>query len=275
LADQETSGLFDFSTVVIDNDRNGSAKSTVVRLQSELGFDITYGIEQIRSIATVRNHAIQLVKGNYIAIIDDDEFPPPKWLITLYNAIQYFKVDGALGPVIPFFDSQPPAWIIKGKFCERTMLRTGTILQWHQTRTGNVLLKRDVFNKHDLHFDETFKTGGSDQAFFKDAIEKGCRFVAVEEAPVYEVVPPERWEKSYYIKRALVNGFNARKYAVGASILTVPIKSIMALTAYILVLPFSLFLGTHRVIQCLERGSYHLSRVFAVFGIELVNKRNF
>lgn len=278
LALQETGGLFDFSVVVVDNDAAGPARDTVIRLKDELGLGISYGIEPEQTISAARNYALRLAKGNYIGIIDDDEFPPQHWLITMYRAIRTFDVDGALGPVHPFFEEQPPAWLLKGRFCERPVYRTGTILHWDQTRTGNVLLKKEVFDKHLLCFDVKFKTGGSDREFFKHAMYAGCRFVAVEEAPVYEIVPPVRWKKSYYMKRALINGYNAHKNSVsqvhGLSWVMVPVKSTGALLAYTLAIPFCACLGNHVLVNCLERGSHHLSRLLAILGIELVKKRD-
>jgi succinoglycan biosynthesis protein ExoM len=279
LALQETDGIFDFSIVVVDNDVTGPAREPVMRLKAELGLDITYDVEPEQTIPAARNHALRLARGNYIAIIDDDEFPLQHWLITMYRAIHAFDVDGALGPVHPFFDQRPPSWLIKGRFCERPFQHTGTLLYWDQTRTGNVLLKKDVFDKHNLCFDETFKTGGSDQAFFRLAIQAGCRFIAIEEASVYEFVPPERWTKSYYIKRALINGFNFQRYSIQQpfefSKIASPIKSMAALLAYTIACPICAILGQHRLMQCLEKGTYHLSRVFAIFGIELLKKRIF
>lgn len=279
LALQETDGLFDFSVVVVDNDAAGPARETVMRLRDEIGLDISYGIEPEQTIPAARNHALRLARGNYIGIIDDDEFPPQHWLITMYRAIQTFDVDGALGPVHPFFEQKPPTWLIKSRFCERPTHRTGTLLHWNQTRTGNVLLKKEVFDKHQLNFDRKFKTGGSDQEFFKQAMHAGCMFVAVEEAPVYETVPPERWTKSYYLKRALVNGFNSYRYSVsekrGISWVTVPVKSTGALLIYALAFPFCVCLGSHVLMNCLEKGGHHLSRLFAMLGIELVKKRSF
>lgn len=279
LAMQDKNDSFEYSLVIVDNDAEGGARLIVEKMQKDLCLEIIYSVEPERSIARVRNHALRYAKGNYIAIIDDDEFPPQDWLIKLYSAIQTFDVDGALGPVYPFFDRKPPDWLTKGNFCERPVYRTGTLLRWNQTRTGNVLLKRDVFDKLNLHFDENFKTGGSDQAFFKQAMECGFSFVAVEEAPVYEVVSSARWAKSYYIKRALINGFNAHKYSllqpVGISRISATIKSLLAMTVYTIAIPFSILLGTHRLMQCLEKGCFHFSRVLAVVDIELIKKRNF
>jgi len=279
LALQETNSLFDFSVVVVDNDAAGPARETVTRLQGELCLNITYGIEPEQTIPAARNHALRLGHGNYIGIIDDDEFPPQHWLITMYKAIQTFDVDGGLGPVHPFFDEKPPDWLLKSGFCKRPVLRTGTLLHWSQTRTGNVLLKKEVFDKHNLCFDLKFKTGGSDQAFFRQAMNAGCRFIAVEEAPVYEIVPPERWTKSYYLKRALVNGFNAHRYSqnqTGRLTRTLtPIKSVGALMAYALAMPFLALIGPHMVLKYAEKGAHHLSRLAAMLGIELVKQRDF
>ena len=279
LALQKTDGLFDFSVVVVDNDALGPAREPVMRLKEELGLDIIYGIDSERTIPAARNHALRLAAGNYIGIIDDDEFPPPHWLFTMYQAIQTFDVDGALGPVHPFFDQKPPEWLLKGGFCERPVHRTGTLLHFSQTRTGNVLLKKEVFDKHHLCFDVKCKTSGSDQAFFNEAMRAGCRFIAVEEAPVYEIVPPARWGKSYYLKRALVQGFNSHGSSLrelsDSSRVIMHLKSTGALLAYALATPFCACLGTHLLVSCLERGGYHLSRLLAMLGIELVKKRNF
>jgi len=279
LAAQETSDLFDYSVVVVDNDSAGPAAETVMRLKEELGLEIVYRIEREQTIPAVRNHALRLANGNYIAIIDDDEFPPQNWLLTMYRAIITFDVDGALGPVHPFFEAQPPGWLIKSGFCERPIHRTGTILKWDETRTGNVLLKRDVFDKHNLCFDERFKTGGSDREFFKQAMRKGCKFIAVAEAPVYEIVPPERWMKRYWLKRALVNGFNAHKNSEGQthglSKIMVPLNSTVALLVYTISAPFCACIGSHVLMKCLEKGCHHLSRLCAMVGIELVKRRDF
>lgn len=276
---QETGGFFDFSVVVVDNDAAGPATETVMRLGAELGLDITYGIEPEQTIPAARNHTLRLARGNYIGIIDDDEFPPPHWLLTMYRAIQTFDVDGALGPVHPFFDQKPPEWLLKGGFCERPVHRTGTLLHFNQTRTGNVLLKREVFDKHHLCFDVKCETSGSDQAFFNEAMRAGCRFIAVEEAPVYEIVPPERWTKSYYLKRALVQGANSHRSSLremsGSSRVTLHLKSTGALLAYALAVPFCAFLGSHVLLDCLQRGGYHFSRLLAMMGIELLKKRDF
>ena len=279
LASQNTRDLFDISVVVVDNDPSGSARKDVEQQRLRSGLDIVYDVEPVRSIPAARNRAIRLAKGDFIAIIDDDEFPSSHWLVALYEAVKNRKVDGALGPVYPFFEEPPPIWLTKSKMLELPSLPTGSLLKWWQTRTGNVLLKKDIFSHQRIQFDEKFKTGGSDQDFFRRVIELGCRFVWVSEAPVYETVGPDRWSKNYFLRRALVNGFNSHKYGrsranvIGVSSQT--IKSALLLPAYAISTPFSACLGAHVLINCMEKLYYHASRVVAVFGIELWKKRDF
>ena len=277
LARQDTGSSVDMTVVVVDNDVDARAREVVLRLHDELGLDVTYGVEPVRTIPAARNHALRIARGNYIGIIDDDEFPREDWLVTMWQAIQTFDVDGVFGPVFPFFEKQPPAWLLRGQFSGAPSYRTGTLLHWRQTYTGNVLFKRDVLDRHDLWFDENFKTGGSDQEFFRQAMNAGCRFVAVAEAAVYEVVPPERWTKGYYVKRALVNGFNAHRTNAkrNGERFVSAVKSAAALFVYVCALPVCTVFGTHAWVSCVEKGGWHLSRLFAMVGIELVKQRDF
>lgn len=279
LANQKTGNAFGFSIVVVDNDSSGPAREIVVRMKKELGLDLRYGIETEQTIPAARNHALRLAEGNYIAIIDDDEFPPQDWLLTMYLAIKTFDVDGALGPVHPFFEGTAPRWLIRSNLCERPVHRTGTLLNWEQTRTGNVLLKRAVFDEHRLVFDLNFKTGGSDREFFRRAMHAGYEFIAVEEAAVYEVVPPERWDKRYYLNRALVNGYNSTRYRTeDSNVFAAALGAARSGAAILICCTIVLFvgaLGSHVWMVYLEKAVYHLSRLAGMMGIELVKKRNF
>jgi succinoglycan biosynthesis protein ExoM len=277
---QETgSGAFSFSVVVVDNDPSAFARETLERLQQELNIELVYDIEPDNCIAAVRNRAVRIGRGEYIAFIDDDEFPPQNWLLTLYRAIQLFDCAGAMGPVYPFFADAPPNWLLKSGLCERPVYRTGTWLHWEQTRTGNVLMKRSVFDEHGLWFDVRYRTSGSDKEYFREAMSLGYRFVAVQEAPVYETVPPLRQTRQYYITRAIVQASNERTFRApflkGLDKMSVPLRTLGALSVYTLLLPLSVLIGKHSVVLCLEKCAYHLSWLLAMVGINLAKQRNF
>src|SRR5690349_23225555 len=87
VAELETAGLFTYSIVVIDNDCDESARTITDSFRKESSIKIAYYCEPEQNIALARNKAVQNAAGNYLALIDDDEYPEKNWLIDLYNAL--------------------------------------------------------------------------------------------------------------------------------------------------------------------------------------------
>jgi glycosyltransferase involved in cell wall biosynthesis len=278
LAPQQTGDKFTFSCVVVDNDSCGSARIVVDEFRPK-GIVSVFDIEPERNFANVRNRAIRQAKGEYVAFIDDDEVPVEDWLLELHGAMERFKADGVLGPVRPYFDSTPPAWITKSRLCERPAHPTGLELHWRQTRTGNALLKRSVFESDGIWFDPAFRTGGEDVDFFKRAMKAGKRFVWCEEAAAYELVSPERCRKSYFLKRALLQGRISLKYATEqptlAARLRVGAKSLVAIVCYTLALPLLCLFGVEVAMKYLIKDCHHFGRLLALLGLPVLEERNF
>lgn len=264
LSIQETNGCFTYSIVVCDNDDLRSAEEIVTRFAAVSIITVKYCVEPQRAIALARNRAVQNANGDYIALIDDDEFPEKTWLRGLFTACQEYGVDGVLGPVKPLFEEGVPQWIVKGRFYDRPCPETGLILAAAQTRTGNALLRKQVFRDFDLPFRSEFRAG-EDVDFFRRAIEKGRTFIWSNDAVVYETVPPSRWKRIYLLKKALLRGACAAlRPTVGALNIT---KSIIAVLVYCLALPFAMLLGQHRLMDLLIRMFHHLGKLLALMGI--------
>src|SRR5437879_2825163 len=205
---QDTNGLFTYSIVVTDNDSLQSARDVVLDFAAASPIPIRYCVEPRQNIALARNKAVENADGDFIAFIDDDEFPTKCWLLTLFIACNEYGVDGVLGPVKPHFDDAPPKWVVNGRFYERPTYDTGFVIDWRKGRTGNVLLKRRLFADEAKPFRSEFRTG-EDQDFFRRMIEKGHAFIWCNEAVVYEVVAPIRWKRSFMLRRALLRGANS------------------------------------------------------------------
>lgn len=267
----ETRDRFRFSVVISDNDPEESGRPVIEDFSSDYPVRIDYVTEPRRNISHARNAALAKATGDAIAFIDDDEWPQPDWLINHVSALQRPGVAGVLGPVRPHFDEPPPAWVIRGRFCERPEHETGFVMPWHECRTGNVLFKREILDGVDPVFLPEFGTGGGDPNFFWRMMQKGHTFIWCNEAVVYEVVPPSRWRRRFMLSRALLRGANFwhhpewrfRELA----------KSLIAVPAYMIMLPFLFLAGHHHFMKYLVKWCDHVARLLGLFGVKLVKQR--
>ncbi len=266
---QDTGGLFTYSIVIADNDELQSGEAVILDFAAESHIEIRYCVEPRQNIALARNKAVENARGDFLAFIDDDEFPGKRWLLTLFKACNDYDADGVLGPVRPLFDKDPPKWVVKGKFYERPTYRTGLVIDWRKGRTGNVLLRRRIFASGGPAFRPSFLTG-EDQDFFRRMIEKGHSFIWCNEAVAYEVVPPIRWKRTFLLRRALLRGavsvvhpaFGPRQIA----------KSVIAVPVYAAALPFALVLGHHRFMTLLVKLTDHLGKLLSLLGINPIRE---
>lgn len=270
LTDQKTEGLFTYSIVIVDNDYTQSGEDSVNSFKQKSAIHIEYYCEPERNIALARNKAVQSAKGDFLALIDDDEFPGDNWLFVLYKACKKYHADGVLGPVTPYFEKNPPKWVVKGKFFDKGQHDTGHVLKWQDTRTSNVLIARTVFANEENLFKREFGRGGEDIDFFKRAIDKRYLFIWCKEAAIYETIPPERCKRMYMLKRALLRGMLTVGYSSFG--LVDIIKSTIAIPIYTIALPVAFLVGHHYFIHLLIRHFEHCGRFLGVCGVDVIKQ---
>jgi glycosyltransferase involved in cell wall biosynthesis len=269
LAGQDTGGQFTYSIVVVDNDQLRSAESVALDFAVRCPIPVKYCVESRQNISLARNKAVENATGDFIAFIDDDEYPTRSWLRTLFKTLNERNVDGVLGPVKPDFEQGAPEWVVKGKFYDRPTYPTGLVIDRQKGRTGNVLLKRRIFAADEPPFRPEFRTG-EDQDFFGRMIQKGHVFIWCDEAVAYEVVPAIRWKRGFMLRRALLQGSSSflnrdrRGFYIAKSIICVPV--------YTASLPFALLLGHHRFMTLLVKLFDHVGKLLAVMGINAVKE---
>jgi glycosyltransferase involved in cell wall biosynthesis len=272
LQEQTTANRFTLSVVVCDNDVEHSAAAIVAAARQSASIEITYSWEPRKNIALARNKALAHAHGNFIAFIDDDEFPADDWLLKLMEACNEYRADGVLGPVRPHFESPPPSWVVRGRFCERPEHATGRRMPWDECRTGNVLFRKQILDGIAQPFTPEFGTGGEDKDFFMRLTQQARIFVWCNEAVAYEAVPPSRCTRSYVMKRALLRGRNILKHPVGRFGLLV--RSAVAVPIYSLALPAFLLLGQHWFMRYCVKLCDHLGRLLAILGVNPVSERH-
>ena len=268
---QQTEGMFTYSVIIADNDHERSAEQ-IAQQFSSVRLPVTYCAEPQQNIAMVRNKALQHADGDLVAFIDDDEFPVDDWLYNLFKVLISHRVDGVLGPVKPWFESEPPQWLKDGKFFDRPTYATGYKLSYTETRTGNVLFSRGILDGVNTPFRPQFNNAGEDVDFFRRMIERGCKFVWCNEGFVYEVVPPSRCTRRYLLKRALLRGSNFSKHP--SSRVANATRSLLAVPCYTVALPILVLFGQHIFLKYLIKLLDHIGRLFAFLGLPLVTQRD-
>ena len=218
-----------------------------------------------------RNTSVAQASGELVAFIDDDEEPSDDWLLKLYETLLAYRADGVLGPVLPKFEKSAPRWAVNGQVFQRPQFRTGTVIPWRITGTGNALIRREMLLESDGPFDPQLGAGGEDTDFFRRAMARGKVFVWSAEAVCYEHVPPERTRVAFQLRRALLRGKVASRTTgngwYGA------LKSTFAIALYAIILPMCLLAGSHIFVTYLVRAFDHLGKLLAICRIDIVGDK--
>ena len=273
LTELQGTDAFRVRLVVADNDPDRSAEPVVRDFVQRHAHGVVYCHEPERNIALARNAAVARAEGDYVAFIDDDEYPDPHWLRQLYEQCAGNPaIAGALGPVVPYFaQGEPPPWVARGRFFDRPRHPSGTLLRARDCRTGNALVTMTAVSSLQPVFDPRFGTGGEDIDFFERLIHAGHAFVWCDEAVVHEQVPPSRCSRRYLLRRALAQGRisvhnrDARRLR--------SMKCVLAVPLYSLCLPVALLFGQHRSLQLTIKLCHHLGRAQALLGRRPLRER--
>ncbi len=88
---------------------------------------------------------------------------------------------------------------------------------------------------------------------------------------MWETVPRERMERTYFLKRALQRGLtNARSASL---VSTDAVKSIAAVALYTAALPFCLIAGQHVFMKYLIRDCDHIGKLLGLLGAKPNDRR--
>lgn len=192
--------------ILVDNDPRRSAGEIARRWASHPRLSLDHYVEENPGIASARNRVLEETgDADFIAFIDDDEYPCPDWLQELMETQSRFDADMVAGPVIPRFEETPPSWVVDGRFFERPRHWTGTPLA--KGATGNFLIRTGLLR--DLGgFDDGGKpeSGATDTHLTMKATSQGYSLVWSDEACVFEWLPPERVNLSWLMRRTLRSG---------------------------------------------------------------------
>ena len=196
------------SVLVADNDQERQEGLTVCRRLDARGY--RWPLETIvvaeRGIAQARNalteHALSHSTAEFIAMLDDDEWPEPGWLDAFLHVQVETGADALHGAVLREFEAAPGTWAQHCQGIAPLRDRTGQVDMIHGT--SNVLLRRACLeNMQKPCFDPGFAlTGGEDKDFFTRLKAARARFAWADDAIVRAYVPASRSKLNWALLRA-------------------------------------------------------------------------
>jgi succinoglycan biosynthesis protein ExoM len=210
LAKLETSA--DVRVLVADNDCVCREGFDVCRRLAASGY--RWPLDAIvvaeRGIAQVRNALAERALANpsvqFIAMLDDDEWPEPRWLEELLRVQRETGADALQGSILCEYESTPAPWATR---CDGIgPIRGETGVTQHLEGAGNMIVSRACFEGLSKpYFDPSFAlTGGEDCEFFARLRRQGARFAFVDEAVATTLVPASRTNLAWVLLRSFRTG---------------------------------------------------------------------
>lgn len=138
LTDLEKQAYRNFEVIVVD-------QSTPFREEFYANFklDLRLVRQTERALWLARNHAIEISKGEYILLFDDDSRVAPNWISNHLKCLDFFKAEISSGVSLSAVGAEVPRNYAYFRISD-------------QIDTGNVLLKKQVFRDIGL-FDRQFE----------------------------------------------------------------------------------------------------------------------
>jgi glycosyltransferase involved in cell wall biosynthesis len=182
--------------VIVDNDPEHSAEQAIEQLRLEAPPNLTFisAHEPRAGVANARNCAMEHVKTDLIAFLDDDQSAgDPEWLEKLYRLHKELKAAVTFGPlmtVLPKTVTEHKAYFSKF-FGRHDPSPRGFISDYHGG-CNTLIDVAQLPKKRPLFDPATNETGGEDDLLFIAIAKLGGRFAWEPDAPVYERVPIRR-----------------------------------------------------------------------------------
>ncbi len=138
LADLEKQTYRNFEVIVVDQ-----SEPFRKEFYERFSLDLKLIYQEEKALWKARNEAVCLSKGNHVLLFDDDSRVEPDWISQHLQCIEYFKADISSGVSLSVEGGKVPETYSYFKLSD-------------QIDTGNVMIRKDVFNKTGL-FDRQFE----------------------------------------------------------------------------------------------------------------------
>jgi GT2 family glycosyltransferase len=193
------------TVLVADNDaerREGLAACAALK---DYRWPLDAFVAPERGIAQVRNALVEralFYPCDFIAMLDDDEWPEPGWLDAFLKVQAETGADALHGDILREFEAAPGRWAAKLDGIAPLLGETGRVAMIEGS--GNIIVSRAcVEGLAKPCFDPAFAlSGGEDRDFFERLRRQGRCFAWAKEAVVHAFVPASRGNLGWGLRRA-------------------------------------------------------------------------
>lgn len=198
-----------FDLIIVDNAPDGSAASAIADLRRACPNTINLIAlhEPAAGVANARNCAMQAVRTDLVAFLDDDQSAPESWLESLLQSYNKYPAAVTFGPVRTVL---PTEACRHQSYFEDFFSREPGYESGYTESTfgcGNALIDFSKVPGHAPWFDTAMnESGGEDDVLFGRIRDAFGRFAWAADAPVWEHPPAMRVTLTYTLKRAFSYG---------------------------------------------------------------------
>ncbi len=270
VAAQEGRDRIGIRVIVADNAVEPDARASICAAGEKLGLNLIYVHAPARNISIARNACLAATRSDWIAFVDDDERPSPRWLEELIAEARRGDWDAVLGPVKAVYPETAPCWLEAGDFhSTRPVWVRGHIETGY---TCNVLLRRALVQRAGLEFRLEFgRSGGEDLDFFYRLRDSGGRIGFAANALVYDPVPANRASLAWLLRRKFRQGqshgtqlLESANHSLRA-VIDLPVALAKAIVLWLAAAAFPPKASSRN--RCLTRAALHCGVVARIAGL--------
>lgn len=182
--------------VVVDDNADQRARAVVDEFKGAFALGCLYRHSGQRNISLARNIAIETarVESDWVAMIDDDCEPEPRWLCGFLDVLETTGADCVTGPMHLRVPLGSPSWLSKQPFFDDVRLNLPDRELMNIAATNNSMIRAAFLRDHpDIRFDPNLgKLGGEDMVFYRTASNAGLRIRFARSSVVWGNEPADR-----------------------------------------------------------------------------------
>jgi len=197
----------EWELLVVNNNCSDATDEVIASFEGRLPVHRLF--EPKQGLSNSRNCGIAAAAGELVVFTDDDVFVEPGWLAAYVAAAERWpKAAYFGGPIVPQFESEPPAWMTDHLRLFRNMLGVRDCgpeeREFRGEETpfgGNMTFRRSVFEQR--RFDPALgRSGegrimGEEGVLFRHLAEEGIRGVWVPQAALRHFIPCKCFSTKY------------------------------------------------------------------------------